>query len=59
MPTEKEEKLQRLPSRVTLFRRDREIFCHLTGGVADSLLTKGFFEKKPVGAVHRPELEDR
>ena len=25
----------------------REIYCHLPVGVADSLLTKGFFEKKP------------
>ncbi len=26
---------------------DREIYCHLPLGVAESLLTKGFFEKKP------------
>ena len=25
----------------------REIYCHLPTGVADSLMTKGFFEKKP------------
>ena len=27
--------------------KNREIYCHLPQGVADSLLTKGFFEKKP------------
>jgi uncharacterized protein (DUF1697 family) len=29
----------------------REIYFHSTGGVADSLLGKGFFEKKPAVAV--------
>ena len=38
-------KLDRIMSRSSV--ADREIYCHLTGGVADSLLTKGFFEKKP------------
>lgn len=48
MPAEKEEQLHAaaLPGdRYSV--ADREIYCHLTGGVADSLLTKGFFEKKP------------
>jgi uncharacterized protein (DUF1697 family) len=29
----------------------REIYCYVTIGVADSLLSKGFFEKKPVVPV--------
>ena len=27
--------------------KGREIYCHLPSGVADSLMTKGFFEKAP------------
>jgi uncharacterized protein (DUF1697 family) len=49
MPTEKEELLQAsaLPGEKYAVR-DREIYNLLPNGVAGSLLTKGFFEKKPV-----------
>ena len=49
MPAEKEELLQAsaLPGEQYAVR-DREIYNLLPNGVAGSLLTKGFFEKKPV-----------
>ena len=49
LPPEKEEMLQTsaLPGERYAVR-GREIYNHLPNGVAGSLLTKGFFEKKPV-----------
>jgi len=48
MPKEKEEQLQASALPGERYEvRDREIYNHLPHGVAGSLLTKGFFEKKP------------
>ena len=48
MPKEKEELLQESALPGERYEvRDREIYNHLPHGVAGSLLTKGFFEKKP------------
>jgi uncharacterized protein (DUF1697 family) len=45
---EKEERLQEAsPPGERYVIKGREIYAHLTAGVANSLLTKGFFEKKP------------
>ena len=47
MPKEKEEMLLEKQTADERFAvRGREIYCHLTLGVADSLLGKGFIEKK-------------
>jgi uncharacterized protein (DUF1697 family) len=47
MPKEKEELLIEKQTENERFEvRGREIYCHLRLGVADSLLGKGFIEKK-------------
>jgi uncharacterized protein (DUF1697 family) len=49
MPAEKAEQLQASALHGERYEvRGREIYNHLPSGVAGSLLTKGFFEKKPV-----------
>ena len=48
MPPEKQEQLRDSALEGELYEvKGREIYCHLPHGVADSLMTKGFFEKKP------------
>jgi uncharacterized protein (DUF1697 family) len=48
MPAEKREQLLAAALEGERYEvKGREIYCHLPTGVADSLLTKGFFEKKP------------
>ena len=47
MPDEKAEQLYEQQTKNERFAvRDREIYCHLRLGVADSLLGKGFIERK-------------
>lgn len=48
MPAEKREQLHASALKGERYEvRGREIYCHLPLGVANSLMTKGFFEKKP------------
>jgi uncharacterized protein (DUF1697 family) len=48
MPTEKKALLLESALKDERYKvKGREIYCHLPHGVANSLLTKGFFNKKP------------
>ena len=48
MPPEKREQLLESALEGERYEvKGREIYCHLPTGVANSLMTKGFFEKKP------------
>lgn len=48
MPADKHELLKEAALRGERYEvSGREIYCHLPTGFADSLMTKGFFEKKP------------